>query len=150
MTDSDVEDSAPRAEVPALPKKKQPGLFGSSGIELHEDELASPATTKFLRHLNSKQEADIDKLKSFEGQFYDKRQECEILKEKKASVERELRQRKELENVQKVMIALGSILLGSLKLIADSNWYIVSTVAVVGVVLVVSGLFPFLQVWSKK
>jgi len=87
MIERDAEDGGEDLEVAApIVTTKQQGLFGSSGIQLNEEELASSATIKFLRHLNSSQENEIQKLRSYEGQYYDKRQECEVLKKEKGLV----------------------------------------------------------------
>ncbi|PRG08683.1 hypothetical protein C6Q14_07300 [Burkholderia ambifaria] len=129
---------------------KQQGLFGSSGIELTEEELSSSATQKFLRHINAQQDDELAKLRSFHTQYYDKRQEFEVLKREKENLENELSKKKEMENLQKVMITFGSLLLGSLKLMEQQPWYFLVVVAGVAVMLIIGGMFPVLRIGSSK
>lgn len=151
MADKDSEDGGGLAEseIP-ISDKKQHGLFGSSGIQLTEDELSSSATTKFLRHMNSSQESEIQKLRSFESQFFDKRQECEVLKKEKEGTQKELDAKKTIENAQKVMITVGSLILGSLKLLEDAHWYIQFLLGLVAVCLIIAGMFPVLRIGGQK
>ena len=146
MTDMDKESEEGAKEIPqeaSPPAAKQAGLFGSSGVQLTDEELSSPVTIKFLRHLNGVQEADLQKLKSYESQFFDKRQECEVLK-------KDLSSKKDIENIQKVMISIGSIMLGSLKFISESSWYVPFVMALLAVLLIVGGLFPVLRIGASK
>lgn len=148
MSDKETEDGA--SISPNSPTNKQSGLFGAAGIELSETELASSATTKFLRHLNATQESDIGKLRSYETQYYDKRQECEVVKKEKEILERELRSKKEMENLQKVMISVGGVILGTLKLLEGQPWYVVAVLAILSVMLIVGGMFPILRIGAAK
>lgn len=151
MTDKDTEDgnefSTPTTSHASV---KQQGLFGSTGIELTEAELSHSATTKFLRHLNGSQENEIQKLKSFEAQFFDKRQECEVLKKEKEGLQREIDQKKGLENAQKVMISCGTIVLGSMKVFENAQWYVLLVLGIVAAVLIVGGMFPVLRIGASK
>lgn len=151
MADKDSEDGGglPESEIPVT-EKKQHGLFGASGIQLTEEELSSTATTKFLRHMNSSQENDIQKLRSFESQFFDKRQECEVLKKEKEGIQRELDAKKTLENAQKAMITVGSLILGSLKLLESAEWYIQFLLGLVAAFLILAGMFPVLRIGGSK
>lgn len=151
MIDKDVEDSGDEliGTVP-IPTTKQQGLFGSSGIQLTEDELASTVTIKFLRHLNSSQENEIQKLRSFEGQYYDKRQECEVLIKEKEGVEKELAAKKTSENLQKVMISAGGIMLGALKLFEKAPLHVVLLMAIISTLLIIGGMFPVLRIGASK
>lgn len=151
MADKDSEDGGGLVESEiAVSDKKQHGLFGSSGIQLTEDELSSSATTKFLRHMNSTQENEIQKLRSFESQFFDKRQECEVLKKEKDGIQKELDAKKTLENAQKVMITVGSLVLGSLKLLESADWYIQFVLGLVAAFLILAGMFPVLRIGGPK
>jgi len=146
------EDEEGAKEIPEaqISTGKQQGLFGSSGIELSEKELKSSATVKFLRHINSDNASELTKLKSFEGQFYDKRQEAEVLKKEIDSLEKQVDAKKEKENIQKAMIICGSLLLGSMKLISSAEWYVLTLLAVISVVLIVGGMFPFFKIGGSK
>jgi len=149
MTDKEIDEGAV-ANTADYPSAKQHGLFGSAGIQLSSEELTSSATTKFLRHLNSVQEIDINKLRSFESQYYDKRQECEVLKKEKEGIEKELQSKKELENIQKVMITVGGLILGALKFIEGQPWYLLALLALTSVVLIIGGMFPVLRIGASK
>ncbi len=151
MIDKDVEDDSEDNEQ-ALPAdtKKHLGLFGATGIQLNDEELRSSATTKFLRHLISQQENEIQKLKSYEAQYYDKRQECEVLKKEKSGIEKELEAKKTAENLQKVMITSGSVVLGAMKFFEDAAWYVLLLMAIVSVLLIVGGMFPVLRIGASK
>jgi hypothetical protein len=116
MSDKETEDGA-LPDALNNDTGKQHGLFGTSGIQLTELELSSSSTTKFLRHLNTVQEGELSKFRSYESQYYDKRQECEVVKKEKELLEKELKAKKEMENLQKVMISVGSLILGMLKLL---------------------------------
>lgn len=151
MIEKDIEDGGEDLEVAApVVTTKQHGLFGSSGIQLNEDELASSATIKFLRHLNSSQENEIQKLRSFEGQYYDKRQECEVLKKEKEGVEKELASKKTSENLQKVMISAGGIILGAMKFFESAPWFIILIMAIISTLLIIGGMFPVLRIGASK
>jgi hypothetical protein len=149
MSDKETEEGALVAPVDSS-SNKQHGLFGAAGIELSELELSSSATTKFLRHLNTIQESEIGKLRSYETQYYDKRQECEVVKMEKAILERELKSKKEMENLQKVMISVGGIILGTLKLLEGQPGYVVAVLAVLSVLLIAGGMFPILRIGAAK
>lgn len=149
MPDKESEDGA-AALTGADGGIKQHGLFGSAGLELTEPELVSPATTKFLRHLNTSQELEISKLRSYETQYYDKRQECEVLRKEKELIEKDLKSKKELENLQKVMITVGGIILGMLKLLEGQAWYISVVLATLAILLIVGGMFPVLKIGAAK
>jgi hypothetical protein len=69
MADKEEEEGAVVSPM-ISPGQKQQGLFGSGGIQLTDEEAASPVTTKFLRHLNSTHEATISALRSYESQYY--------------------------------------------------------------------------------
>jgi hypothetical protein len=149
MSDKETEDGAIGRPQEAA-GLKQHGLFGSAGIQLTDDELSSPATTKFLRHLNSNQESEIGKLRSYENQYYDKRQECEVIKKEKEILENELASKKEMENLQKVMISLGSIMLGSLKFLEGQALYLIIIISLISVILIIGGMFPVLRLGASK
>ena len=149
MSDKETEEGAVPSGIDTS-AGKQHGLFGTSGIELTEVELASPVTTKFLRHLNSTQESDLSKLRSYESQYYDKRQECEVVKKEKELLEKELRSKKDMENLQKVMITVGSIILGMLKLLEGQPWFVVVVLTIISVLLIVGGMFPVLRIGAVK
>lgn len=151
MVEKDTEDESGLGES-TMPQSstKQQGLFGSTGLQLTETELNSSATTKFLRHLNGDQENEIQKLKSFEGQFFDKRQECEVLKKEKEGLQKEIDQNKNLENAQKVMIASGTIVLGSMKVFENAQWYVLLVLGIVATVLIIGGMFPVLRIGASK
>lgn len=149
MSDKEAEEGA----VPSNQESsntKQYGLFGSTGVQLTTEELASPTTIKFLRHINSNQEIEINKLRPYEDDFYDKRQECEVIKKEKELLEKELKSKKEMENLQKVMISFGSILLGTLKFLEGQSIYIFIIVTLLSVMLIVGGMFPVLRIGSSK
>lgn len=148
MADKESEEGA--IESANFSGAKQQGLFGSSGIELTEEELCSSATHKFLRHINSQQEEQLTNLGSFQTQYYDKRQDFEVLKKEMDSLKNELKNKKEMENLQKVMITFGSLLLGSLKLMEQQPWYFLFVVAGVAVMLIIGGMFPVLRIGSTK
>jgi hypothetical protein len=134
----------------ASSNQKQQGLFGSGGIQLTDEEASSPVTTKFLRYLNATQEATINTLRSFESQYYDKRQECEVIKKEKEIIERELKAKKDTENLQKVMISVGSIILGSLKFVEGQPWYLIAVLGLLSVLLIIGGMFPILRIGAAK
>ncbi|MBU2765569.1 hypothetical protein HAP94_05015 [Acidithiobacillus ferrivorans] len=129
---------------------KKEGLFGSAGIKLSSEEMSSSATVKFLRHINDNQESEISSLNAFMMQYYDKRQECEVLKKEKEAIENSLNLKKDLENVQKLMISIGSIVLGSLRFLKVNNYYFLGTLVLASIVLILAGLFPSLLIWKKK
>lgn len=147
VDDDDAESSIGEA-VPLRPKHQ--GLFGSSGIQLDDDEKNHPVVIKFLRNINANQESEIIKLRSFEAQFYDKRQECEILKKEKDILQKDLDSKKQIETLQKLMIAVGSMILGVLKFMENVGFYPLIILTCVAVVLVLAGLFPVLQVGRSK
>ena len=147
MSDKETEEGAVPGEVST---GKQHGLFGTSGIQLTDSELASPVTTKFLRHLNTNQESELSKLRSYEAQYYDKRQECEVFKKEKEILEKELKSKKEMENLQKVMISMGSLILGILKLLEGQPWFVITALTIISILLIVGGMFPVLRIGAAK
>lgn len=149
MSDKETEDGA-IGSPQDLVGVKQHGLFGAAGIQLTDGELSSPATTKFLRHINSNQEAEINKLRSYESQYYDKRQECEITKKEKELLEKDLKSKKEMENLQKVMITFGSILLGSIKFLENQSVYVIIIITMISIMLLIGGMFPILRIGAAK
>ncbi len=149
MADKEEEEGAVASPV-ASPSQKQQGLFGSTGIQLTDEELSSPVTTKFLRHLNSSQDAEINTLRSYESQYYEKRQECEVIKKEKEIVEKELKLKKDAENLQKVMITVGGIILGSLKFIEGQPWYFIALLGLLSAMLIIGGMFPILKIGAAK
>ncbi|MBU9628779.1 hypothetical protein KTE60_05715 [Burkholderia multivorans] len=148
MADKESEEGA--VESANFSGAKQQGLFGSSGIELTEEEISSSVTHKFLRHINSQQEDELVKLRSFQTLYYDKRQDFEVLKKEKENIENELKQKKQMENLQKVMITFGSLLLGSLKLMEQQPWYFLFLVGGLAAMLIIGGMFPVLRIGSSK
>jgi hypothetical protein len=151
VTEKDADDAYGKIETP-IPSEstKHQGLFGSAGIQLSPDEFQSGVTTKFLRHMNGTQELDIQRLRSFESRFYDKRQECEVLKKETELLQKEIASKKTLENVQKVMIASGSLLLGTLKLLSNVEWYVFVAVTIIAIYLILGGMFPALRIGAAK
>lgn len=151
MTPNDTEEDGGLSENPTPPPSpKQQGLFGSSGIELTEEELNSPAAVKFLRHINVQQENEVIKLRSFEQQFYEKRQECEVIKSERSALQKELEKKKDMENVQKVMITCGTLLIGAMKLLDNASWFVLTLLGIIAFVLIVGGMFPILRVGASK
>jgi hypothetical protein len=151
VNQNDTEEDSGVSEQPAPPTApKQQGLFGSSGIELTEEELNSPAAVKFLRHINVQQENEVIKLRSFEQQFYDKRQECEIVRSELNSALKELEKKKDMENLQKAMIIAGTLLIGSLKVMNDASWYVIAVLIVIATLLIIGGMFPVLKIGASK
>jgi len=63
MADKESEEGSVGVQADIL-TAKQHGLFGSTGIQLTETEYESVVTTKFLRHMNSIQEIELNKLRS--------------------------------------------------------------------------------------
>lgn len=149
MADKEEEEGAVVSHL-ALTGQKQQGIFGSAGIQLTDDELNSSVTTKFLRHINATQEAQINALRSYETQYYEKRQECEVIKKEKEIIGKELTLKKDSENLQKVMIAVGSIILGALKFVEGQPWYLIVLLGVVSVLLIIGGMFPILKIGASK
>lgn len=149
MADKEEEEGAVVSPIPSTGQKQQ-GIFGSAGIQLTDDELNSPVTTKFLRHLNSTQEAQINALRSYETQYYEKRQECEVIKKEKEILGKELALKKDSENLQKVMISVGSIMLGALKFVKGQPWYLIALLGVFSVLLIIGGMFPILKIGGSK
>ena len=149
MSDKETEDGAV-VSPQNVADVKQHGLFGATGIQLTDSELSSPATTKFLRHINSNQEAEISKLRSYENQYYDKRQECEVLKKEKEILDKELKSKKEIENLQKVMITFGGIMLGSIKFLDNQSIYVLIVISIISIMLIVGGMFPVLRIGAAK
>lgn len=149
MADKESEDGSVSINA-TEPSLKQQGLFGSSGIQLTQEEQQSSATSKFLRHLNSKQEDELVALRTYQNQYYDKRQDYEVLKKEKEGIERELTLKKTNENLQKVMISCGSLLLGSMKLLVGWPWYVLFILAIISTVLILGGMFPALRIGAAK
>jgi hypothetical protein len=149
MEDKETEEGSVATSA-SISSAKQTGLFGSSGIELTDDELCSPATVKFLRHISSSQETEINKLGSYQTQYYDKRQECEVIKKEKEILEKELSSKKNIEILQKVMISVGSIMIGSLKILEGQPWYCIGLLALLGSMLILGGMFPVLRIGGTK
>lgn len=149
MADKETEDATVESQVDTT-SAKQHGLFGSTGIQLTDNELSSPSTTKFLRHLNTIQENEIHQLRSFQSQYYEKRQDCEVIKKETEALEKELESKKNLENTQKVMITMGSLLLGSLKLLESQPWYVLFILSLISVILIIGGMFPVLRIGASK
>jgi hypothetical protein len=151
MLDKETEEGASSVSSKEDQGSKQAGLFGSAGIELSKDEQAQPVTVKFLRYINDSLDQEVSKFRSFESQFYDKRQECEVLKKDCVNLQNELNRKKEMENLQKVMITTGSLLLGSLlKLVENQPSYALIAIAVAGIALIICGVFPVFQFGGKK
>ncbi len=149
MADKEEEEGAVVSSI-ASPGQKQQGLFGSAGIQLTDEELSSPVTTKFLRHLNSAQDAQINTLRSYETQYYEKRQECEVIKKEKEIIGKELTLKKDSENLQKVMISVGSIILGALKFVEGQPWYLMALLGLISTLLIIGGMFPILKIGATK
>ena len=149
MADKEEEEGAVDSTVSSS-SQKQLGLFGSGGIQLTDEEASSPVTTKFLRHLNTTHETTINALRSYETQYYDKRQECEVIKKEKEILERELKLKKDTENLQKVMITVGGIILGTLKFVEGQPWYLIATLATLSTLLIIGGMFPILKIGAAK
>lgn len=59
MSNKETEDGAVVSPQNVADVKQQVMV---PGIQLTDSELSSPATTKFLRHINSNQEVEISKL----------------------------------------------------------------------------------------
>ncbi|MGV7197659.1 hypothetical protein [Xanthomonas axonopodis] len=151
MSQNDTEDDGGLSANAAPPSAtKQQGLFGSSGIQLTDEESSSPAAIKFLRHINVNQEIEVTELRSFKDQFYEKRQECEVLKSERNAVQKELEKKKEMENVQKAMITCGSLLLGAMKLLDSASWYALTLLCIIASLLIVGGIFPVFRIGPSK
>ncbi len=148
IDDDEDAESVLGETVPLRPKHQ--GLFGSAGIQLDDDEKNHPVVIKFLRNINGNQESEIMKLRSFEAQFYDKRQECEVLKKEKEIIQKELDSKKQIETVQKLMIAVGGMILGLLKFMQNIDFYPIIILACIAAILILAGLFPVMQVGRSK
>jgi hypothetical protein len=147
MNDDDTEDGALPSQ--SQESSKQIGIFGSTGIQLSDAELYSPITVKFLREKINNNENEIRRLVAFESQFYNKREECEVLKGKNSNLENQISSKKEMENIQKAMITMGGLILGALKMFDQAPWFAALLLGLTGGSLIICGIFPVFQFGSK-
>jgi len=143
MSDKESEDAGSAHEKPeAVAPTKQAGLFGGSGVQLTAEEESSSAAIKFLRYMLSQAEDKVRRLESFESLYFEKRQDCEVLKERSANTNEQLKTKKAFEGAQKLMIAVGSLIIGFLKT-SSAQWGLAQTILLVAAfLLILGGAFP--------